>query len=118
MWFSERGELLFGGVGPGTAWLALSLSALVERLGHIAAGDIARGVFANFALEWTERLGAPGLAAVERLLLLKLDEMSPPDSHAPCQPSIASTTLEPAGPKQRPPPSAALRFLAARPGGS
>jgi hypothetical protein len=118
MWSSERGELLFGGVGLGTGWLHRALTFLVERHDHLAARDVARGVFANFALDWTERLGAPGLAAVERLLLVKLDAMSPTETFAPCQPSIASTTLDPAGPKQRPPPSAELRFLAARPGGS
>jgi hypothetical protein len=118
MWSSERGELLFGGVGLGTGWLHRALTFLVERHDHLAARDVARGVFANFALDWTERLGAPGPAAVERLLLVKLDAMSPTETFAPCQPSIASTTLDPAGPKQRPPPSAALRFLAARPGGS
>jgi hypothetical protein len=118
MWSFERSELLFGGVGLGTGLLRRALAVLVERHGPIAARDVARGVFVDFAHDWSDRLGAAGLAAVERHLLLKLDEVIPTDSLRPCHPSNASTTLDPAGLKQRPPPSAALRILAARPVGS
>ena len=52
------------------------------------------------------------------VFLVKLDEVTPTASLGPCHPCDDSITLEPAGPKQRPPPSAALRFLAARPVGS
>jgi hypothetical protein len=40
MWIPERAVLFCSGVGPGTAWLAVSLSALVERHGHVAASDV------------------------------------------------------------------------------
>jgi hypothetical protein len=99
--------------GLGTGWLGRALLALVDHHGSDVARDVARGVFADFAHDQTDRLGASGFAAVERLLLVKLDEVSPTASLGPCHPSDQSITLEPAGPKQRPPPSAALRFLAA-----
>lgn len=109
MWRPDHGRLLFGGTGVGTGLLQLALGHLVALLGPAAARDTAHGAFADFALGRIDSLGQVGLAAVRDILVAKLDELAPSSKPATCRPLDASAILGKDGPKQRPPPSAALR---------
>lgn len=109
MWRPEQGRLLFGGVGIGTGLLDSALGHLVALLGPAVARDTAHGVFADFSLACADRLGPTGIAAVRDILVAKLDALAPSSELAACRPLDASAILGKDGPKQRPPPSAALR---------
>ncbi len=109
MWIPQGGVLFCDGVGFGTAWLTRALRALVDRHGYVTANDIARGVFDAFEHDWIERLGPDGIAAVEHQFTAKLVQIEPSSTSRTCSPIDASAILGNNGPKQRPPPSAALR---------
>ncbi|MBW2464219.1 MAG: DDE-type integrase/transposase/recombinase [Deltaproteobacteria bacterium] len=109
MWRPEQGRLLFGGTGIGTGLLDTALGHILALLGPAVARDTAHGVFAEFSLACIDRLGTTGIAAVRDILLAKLDELAPTSELAACRPLDASAILGNNGPKQRPPPSAALR---------
>lgn len=109
MWRPDQGRLFLGGEGLGTGLLLLAIGNLVAQLGPAAARDTAVGAFADFALERVDSLGPAGIAAVRTILDEKLDQLAPSTERAPCRPVDASAILGNDGPKQRPPPSAALR---------
>jgi len=110
MWRPERGALFSGGAGVGPSWLAKAIKALRELHGSVAAADVARGVFDEFTHDWHDRLGVLGLTAVEQILTAKLEQLEPSSNNESCRSIDASAMLENNGPKQRPPPSAALRI--------
>lgn len=109
MWRPERGSLFCGGAGLGPSWLVRALEALIELHGSVAGADVARGVFDAFCHDWLDRLGPEGLAAVELIFAAKLDQLAPSSELGPCRSIDASAIIGNNGPKQRPPPSAALR---------
>ena len=95
--------------GIGTGLLHLALGCLVALHGAAAARDAAYGVFADFSLDWRDRIGLDSIAAVRDILDAKLDKLAPTLEPVPCRSVDASAILGNDGPKQRPPPSAALR---------
>ena len=109
MWQPDKGCLLFGGVGLGTGLLSRAIRTLDASLGYRAAVDVACGVFDAFCLDWRDRLGPDGLLAVEQHLSATLSQLQPRSEVAPCEHVNASAILGNDRPKQRPPPSVALR---------
>jgi transposase InsO family protein len=108
-WLPEKRLLLFGGRGVGIAWLERAISWLIEDHDAFAARDLVMGVFADFSLAAAERLGSDGITAVRDIVVAKLDLLAPNSQFGSCRSTNASTILGEEGPKQRPPPSAALR---------
>lgn len=97
------GQLLFDGIGPGTAWMRTSIDRLVDRHGPRSTRDLADGLFRAFARGAADRLGPDGVAAVRAVLDRHL-----PESTANTTPSCATrfaAILGLAGSKPRPPPS-------------
>ncbi len=103
-WSPQTRELLFGGIGLGTAWLRGALARLVEQHGTSGAADLARGVLHAYRLANLDRLGPEALDAIAAVLQRELTERCPPPSAA-CPPTLRAAILEPSGKNRRPLPS-------------
>jgi hypothetical protein len=97
------GRLLFDGVGPGTAWMRISIDRLAAAHGADHARDIADGVFAAFARATSDRLGPDGIAAVHAVLNRHLPR--PNTDNTPSCAARFAAIVGVAGLKPRPPPS-------------
>jgi hypothetical protein len=106
-WLPDTGELLFGGIGLGQAYLLAALERLALLHGADAVADLARGALHDFRLANADRLGPHGAAAIAALLERSLETLaSTPD----CAALSASAMLLRTGKSPRPPPPNHLRI--------
>jgi len=92
----DTGRLLFGGVGLGRRWLIDSIDLLIQMNGHIAASDIANGVFAKFAATDSIAIDKQGLNSVRVLFENVLNDKM--KTQTDCAETLASAILRNNGP--------------------
>jgi hypothetical protein len=94
--------LLFGGTGPGTAWMRTALARLAAQHGPHAP-DVAAGIFLAFERDAIARLGAHGVATIRAVLDRHLAALPPTDNSSPPPERLAAILRR--NINQRPPPS-------------
>ncbi len=92
----DTGRLLFGGVGLGRRWLIDSIDLLIQMNGHIAASDIANGVFAKFAATDSIAIDKQGLNSVRVLFENVLNDKI--KTQTDCAKTLATAILRNNGP--------------------
>ena len=117
-WLPERGELLYGGVGVGRAWLREAIARLCELHGSDAACDMAEGVYLAFFKAMAPSLGEAGLASIRRLLDQALPGRSPSPNQTTCARGFAEAILRRSGSIRRSSPASTLLTSPASLGGS
>lgn len=108
-WLPERGELLCGGVGAGTAWLRGALARLVEVHGPVAGVDIAGAAIASFASASRSRLGDDGVRAVVSKATQHAAQLATAPPTVDVAAELTAAILRDTGPPRRPEPPFPLR---------
>lgn len=102
-WQPREQQLLFGGVGAALGWMQQALRRIAAVHGDCAFADIANGVMNDCAKVHFERLGQPGVDAIQALLQREISVIASPNQDPSCQSTPPLATLWNTGRTKRPP---------------
>ncbi len=109
LWRPGKNELLFGGVGLGTAWLRQSIDLLIELYGTTSAIQIITGVAWDFQRDNLNVIGKNGVGAVLAVLQNRLSSLPKEDIGFDIAQNFAAAIVCSRGPPTRPMPPLHLR---------